>query len=120
MELKDFVQNAITQLVDGVQAAQKSHSDSGAIINPSIKDGKVNYYGNGLASTGAGYYPSQLDFDLAVTVSNESGANAGIKVFGVGVGGEQVSQTSSVSRLQFSISVALPRPSIKPDDGSVV
>lgn len=120
MELKTFVDDAISQLIEGVAQAQSKHKESGAIINPSLKDGKVNYYSGGLAATGSGYYPTKIDFDVAVTVSEDAGAKAGIQVFGVGLGGNVSTQNSVVSRLQFSVSVALPKSDVKLKDGNIV
>ena len=57
--------------------------------------------------------PMNVDFDIAVTVNEESSKEGGgkIQVWGVNLGGTAASQTSStsVSRVQFTIPIVLGR-----------
>ena len=102
MDLKDFVANVISQIVDGVTEAIRRHDERGAIgrINPifpgdSWKDLVKN-----------------IDFDIAIT--------AGDKIAGEGGGGVRVHffeakgklsksyETAMTNRIKFSIPVSLP------------
>lgn len=63
-----------------------------------------------------------VEFDIAVTVSDEvSGkANAGIKVLSVGIGGEgaKAAKESTVSRVKFTVPIIPPVQLVKPSSGS--
>ena len=54
----------------------------------------------------------EVEFDIAVTVSDEekAGVNAGIKVVGLSAGGEDsaISKTSKISRIRFTIPIIPP------------
>jgi hypothetical protein len=93
VELAEFVQKTIEQVINGVAASCKHAKASNAHI------GKQNY--------------TPIEFDVAVTVTegSESKKGGGITVWGVGANAEGKSATtnSSVSRIKFSVDVSLPR-----------
>jgi hypothetical protein len=101
MELREFITATLTEIQLGVQnaidSAAKSHT-KGA-INPcwGVPQSK---------------HIEKVQFDIAVTVSDkrEGSAEAGIKVVGISLGGDKSksSETSHVSRIQFSIPIIPP------------
>lgn len=92
MELKDFINNTLTQIVDGVQNAIDQSNGKDYLISPAV--GKV-----GLSCT--------VHFDLSVESQKNGGTN--IKVLSGNVS-EKVA-----NRISFDISMTLPHP--KEDKG---
>ena len=96
MDLKDFIQTAVTQIVDGVLAAQAAASAHHVAVNPSADPGP----------RGHGEAPrlSNVSFDVAVTGAEGSVAQ--------GSGKLQVASTNAANehctRLQFSLPIAFP------------
>lgn len=100
MDLKDFVRDTLTQIIEGVTEAQSS-TQEGTSVNP-VGHGAV-------PSPSWGHTPIQdVEFDVAVTTTEETGAGGGITVFGVGVGAKMSDLSSSVSRIKFRVPVAFP------------
>jgi len=92
MELKEFINNTLTQIAEGVQNAIDQSDGKGYLISPAA--GKV-----GLSCT--------VHFDLSVESQKDGGAN--IKVLSGNVS-EKVA-----NRIGFDISMTLPHP--KEDKG---
>lgn len=78
MDLKTFVAESLTQIVEGVQDAQKriAEGDSGAAINPTRIESE---------SSQTHAEPRAVEFDVAVLVSDEAGQAGGEKL-GASVG----------------------------------
>jgi hypothetical protein len=102
MQLQEFVRDTIRQIVLGMKGAGDELAREGVpcALNPIWKDeilGQVNVL--------------QIDFDVAVTVVEGSQAEAGgglkvgIQVVSLDIGGKgrTSSETSSVSRVKFSV-----------------
>lgn len=85
MELKEFINNTLTQIAEGVQAAIDASEEGGYLVNPST------------TKIGA---DCKIHFELSV----ESGkkGEASIKVLGGGV------SEHSVNRIAFDINMTLP------------
>ena len=96
MDLKDFIQTAVTQIVDGVLAAQAAASAHGVAVNPAGLAGPRGKAGDGARV-------SDVSFDVAVT---------GVESVAQGSGKLQVADTSAAgercARLQFSLPIAFP------------
>ena len=112
MELKEFIKTAIADITDAVSELQ-SELDNGAIVNPALP----HPVGSGSVDAGMGNQQIQkLEFDVALTIAETSsidgGAKGGIAVFSAKMGTSQQSQ--NVSRLSFTVPVALPASFIKP------
>jgi len=106
MELKDFIKGTLTEIIEAVTEVQAAVKPSGAMINP-------REYGRDVRTTtndGASIY--QIDFDIAVTVSDTSGAKGGIGVFVAGIGlgtkGETAESNVSQNRIKFQIPISYP------------
>src|SRR4051794_26063744 len=94
MELREFVQRTIEEVISGVKASHKHALENGASV--------------AIASNCA-----EIKFDVAVTTSEagEKKGGAGIFVggFGIGAQGKSGTTNSSESRIQFSVFVSLPQ-----------
>ena len=112
MDLKTFVSSTLQQIVRGVELAQTELADSDAQINPGARalpprDGMPGVPGKyGLQ------HVRDVTFDVAITAGDEqtAGANGGVKVMGLQLGGSGGVryENSSVSRIQFVVPIALP------------
>ncbi|MEI2679098.1 MAG: hypothetical protein V9G29_15340 [Burkholderiaceae bacterium] len=109
MQLREFVKEVLTQIVDGVRDAQEPNG--GAFVVPA-GDGGHKYAEHPRFASSARIKSSIVDFDVAITAedSDKAGAKAGVKVFSVqfGVDGEMTSKNSTVSRVQFAVPLLLP------------
>jgi hypothetical protein len=116
MDLKDFVASSLTQIVEGVKMAQQATGASGAWINPATRFSKSDETVN--VAPGISAYVHDVEFDVAVTVSDKQGADAGAKleIFGakIGGGGNVAYENQAVSRVAFSVPVVWP-PSTRED-----
>lgn len=104
MNLKTFISATLIEIQSGVQAAidhTVKHKVGGA-INPSW---------GGTKDISASLV-EKVQFDIAVTVSDKAtgSAEGGINVVGINIGGSgsDSTETSNVSRIQFSIPIIPP------------
>jgi hypothetical protein len=111
VDLKDFVSATLTQIVTGVAEAQNAVRDAGGCVNPAIVAAinRESYIG----SHGHGEHVYAVAFDVAVTVAESTGTNAGAKLqiaslLSLGAGGESRDASSSTSRVKFNVPLALP------------
>jgi hypothetical protein len=111
MDLKQFVNETLTQIAQGVSEAQTSVRSVGGFVNPALR-GVVNresYFG----SVETGQHVFLVEFDVAVTVAKGKGTNAGAKLevasfLSLGAGGKSNEETQSTSRVKFKVPIALP------------
>jgi hypothetical protein len=107
VDLKDFVSQTLTQIIEGVKAAQEAAKEHGAEVNPDTAGG----VGSHMTSM-SGKNLRNVEFDVALTVAEGTGTKGGIGIvagaFALGSSGQSTSQNSSVSRVQFSVPLALP------------
>lgn len=113
MKINEFVTETLNGIIKGIKDSQDYAKENGARLNPVVGNwdsGKVmtTYF------KGEEYarLVSAVKFDIAVTAANEqeSGGNAGIKVFAVSIGGKLTDKDTqqTVSRISFEVNVALP------------
>ena len=69
MDLKDFVSQTLSQIVEGVQTAQSQIKTKGAVINPSFIGNykEIAKHGGGFM-TNVGGYAQVVEFDVTLTV----------------------------------------------------
>ena len=111
--LKDFIKEALTQIVDANTEFNAEKSGTGANTNP-----MVYAYGEAMASQGFFRTPDgqnivTINFDVAISAEEgeRSGGSGGIKVlsvFSAEGGMEQATTNTSVSRVRFPIPLRLP------------
>ena len=106
MGLRKFIAETSTQIIGGITDAQ-------ANIIEFRKDGDSDYtapYTNPNPTSDHSKKLSDIEFDVAVTVSegNSAEGGGGLSVMGVSIDGKGVSEQtkSSVSRIKFSIPVS--------------
>ncbi len=116
MNLEEFINESLRQIMNGVADAKKYGSTIGAEVNPFAHMGGVDSQPEGavyrLNKGKGGQWAQNISFDVAVTTSKESSSEGGAKlsvaVFSLGGGKENNSTNSSVSRVQFTVPVFLP------------
>ncbi len=111
MELQEFVAESLTQILAGVKAAEERAGEHGGVINPRVRSAGGDK--RPVVVTGTGLRPAEtVYFDVAVTVVEGTEAKAGIGVvagvFGIGAKGSSTAESSSISRLKFSVPIAFP------------
>ena len=105
MDLKDFIQSAVSQIVEGMVAAQSAAAAHGATLNPG-----VDLAGKGAAGpAAAGARVSNIAFDVAITAAEGSGPQGVPQLRVAGSGADLHAKGEAVTRLQFSLPIALPQ-----------
>jgi hypothetical protein len=105
MDLKDFIQSAVSQIVEGMVAAQSAAAAHGATLNPG-----VDLAGKGAAGqAAAGSRVSNIAFDVAITAAEGSGPQGVPQLRVAGSGADLHAKGEAVTRLQFSLPIALPQ-----------
>lgn len=112
MKLDEFISETIKAVIKGLDDCKEFAIQHNARINPRFNpknsDENYIYYNkeNGAVKV------SKVDFDVAVTVTEkeENGINAGISVYGIGLGAKTkgTEENKTISRINFSVDVALP------------
>jgi hypothetical protein len=108
MNLDDFVKNALIQIVAGVVEAQEEIRKRGA------ETGSIRNYGatQGLRTDANGREIHKVEFDVALAESSATDTKGGIGVFlgsvGLGSQGASHGESSSTSRIKFSVPLVLP------------
>ena len=106
MDLKDFIQSAVSQIVEGMVAAQAAAAVHGATLNPAVEAaGKGNPSLAGQAA--AGTRVSNIAFDVAVTAVEGAGVEGGTQLRVAGSGADIQAKGEKVTRLQFSLLITL-------------
>ncbi len=115
MELREFVGNALRQIVAGVKDAQNDVMINGGIVNPRAVElrGRSDQQGGLVAENGEPI--RDVQFDLVVTVGDDTNAEGESTpscpgLLEVGPHSEMVTSTSAVNRIRFKVPVSLPIP----------
>jgi len=111
MDLKDFIQTAVTQIVEGVVAAQAAAAVHRVVVNPAVEVGGRSTSPTGQAA--AASRVSNISFDVAVTGVEGSSAQGSGKLQVVGAwsaraGADTHATGEHLTRLQFSLPIAFP------------
>lgn len=114
MELREFVSEALKQLIDGVVTAQEYASSKGAFINPeglqyATVSGNLHIAHDSVHTE----IPQIIEFDVAVTISEGGEAKAGIGVFAgpIGIGTQATTTDGNIvaNKIKFSVPILLPQ-----------
>ena len=113
MELKEFISETVSSIIEAAQELQEKFQAIGAVINPPTHSQGVN-----LESFAEGHqlYSNRrvqsIEFDVAVTAQSSatSGGKAGLKIWVVegSIDGAQVKSDEQVNRIKFSLPLSLP------------
>ena len=108
MDLKQFIQQTIEGIVDGVTAAQESIRSKGAEINPK----SVQFQDNGQWNRHNSGMPRQVEFDVGLTSTSRSGSSEGIGVFlgsvNLGKKNDGGTEHTAATRIRFTVPLVLP------------
>jgi len=105
MDLKDFIKSAVSQIVEGMVAAQSAAAAHGATLNPAVDPAGKGAPGQ----AAAGARLSNIAFDVAVIAVEGSGPEGGAQMRVAGSGADLHAKGEQVTRLQFSLPIALPQ-----------
>ena len=112
MDLKEFVAQTLGQIIGGVKAAQAEATVLGGEVNPHLNTTHSELGKQGFLWAG-GRYAQVVQFDVALTVIEGTGTKGGIGVFAgainLGSSGESKAESTSVSRVKFSVPLVLPK-----------
>jgi hypothetical protein len=102
MDLKTFVSQSLTQILDGIREAQKAPGGEHVAA-----DGYIGSEGNLMAGGTSGFF-TKVDFDVLVLAETKDGRPS------VRVGDTQIATDShntdrNASRVKFSVHVRLPK-----------
>lgn len=118
MELHEFIASTLVQIARGIEKASEELKDSKALVNPrnvatqGTKEKDEHIYG--YLNVHKKFYKvvQKIEFDVAVTAEKgkETKGGIGIHVGSIGVGsqGRSESNSSTVSRIRFSVPMVLP------------
>lgn len=108
MELKDFVRDSLTEILEGALATHEAIKGKGAAVNPETGALRPDTAG----STKAHGMVNCVEFDVALTDAEKTSASGGIGVFlgSLNLGGkaEKGTEASSLTRIKFRIPLGLP------------
>lgn len=112
MDLKDFIKATVSGIIEASIELQREHGKAGVVVNPlqSSDEASEVFDPN---DPYAKQRVQLVSFDIAVTVGSESAGkgSAALKIASVvdiGGGGGHSKTAQEVSRVQFSLPVALP------------
>jgi hypothetical protein len=110
MELKDFIKEAITAIAQATIELQRELGPEGILVNPPTNGRDENTFVEG--DDRYHHRPVRdVEFDVALTVEKSGGGSAGVKakvaIFEASVGGELSGSSQQVSRLKFTMPLAL-------------
>ena len=113
MDLKDFVSETLTSILEGVATAQEKAKEVDAFVNPGgLMRNVSNTSDNSIWDNRTNNFAQQVNFDVAVTAEDSATGGAKVKVLsgilGGDVGGEKANKNSIASRVQFSVPILLP------------
>ena len=104
MDLREFVQDVLCEIIDGVHEAAERVRD--AHTSKELR-GAVNPRSN--AAT------KDVEFDVVLTVTTTKGAKLGVQVPYVGGGGSMESAEQQTSRVRFSVPIAFASQPVGPE-----
>ena len=109
MELKNFVAETLKQIAEGIKEAQAANTGAWIVPRIVLKNG----YQHIDTSNKGEYIPEFVSFDVAVsaTEGTQAEGSGGIRVLSAQLGGniDASTQNTTVSRIQFRISVDWPK-----------
>jgi hypothetical protein len=112
MDLKTFVAETITQIIEGVKGAQEGAKQLGGHVNPLIAGPVAPELMKHKMFVATGGVAQFVEFDVAVTATEGSGSKGGVGIvvgaFTLGSTGESRGEHTASSRVRFAVPVTLP------------
>ena len=113
MTVKEFVEDTLVQIVEGLKAAQERISPSGAFINPKGMSFQIPQLEGRRYNPKTFEVEEQVRFDLAVTNESGTGTKGGVGVFlgtvALGTQGQSANKDLVVNRVQFTVPIVFPQ-----------
>jgi hypothetical protein len=111
MDIEEFIETTLIQLIGGVKKARESLQTDGENIAPIAQLGRRTAPQE-LYVSQSEHLIYSVDFDIAVTAegSSDAGGKVGLKISGIEGGGSSVIRDSVVSRVKFQIPICYPFP----------
>jgi hypothetical protein len=113
MNLSEFVEETLTEVLNGIKAAQKK--EGGDHISAEM-------YGDasalGIISGGTSGFFTVVQFDVSVAAETKAGGKGGLRVWSVGVEGSGEHTSHQTNRVKFSVHLKLPDGKTVPPDRS--
>lgn len=112
MDLKDFISQTLVQIAEGVSDSSVRINELGGRVNPHVTSEHKELSRHGMLwSSGSAVHV--VSFDVALTVNTGTGTKGGIGIFAgavnLGSSGESKAESSSVSRVSFTVPLILPQ-----------
>jgi hypothetical protein len=107
MDLREFIQKTLTQIAEGVHAAQEAIDLVGGVVNPQDQRGTRP---KDVMVISGDRIVERVEFDVAIVATEQQGGSAGLEVFGIVRGGiAKELREGSESRVKFTVPLVLPQ-----------
>lgn len=103
MELKEYIKETLSQIVDGIIESQKMAEERGALIAPE------GYQFKGKGSFGDLVCVESVDFEVSIEVKEKTEAKGGIKSSIIEVFAGKSDNQENCNKVLFSIPIVYPR-----------
>lgn len=111
INLEEFIAQSLTQIVKGVERAQKEVAGTGAAISPLMRSTAMSNT-VGVAEWREGQPCYNVEFDVAVTATESTGTSGGMGLVvgpvALGSKGQSTDALANTSRIKFNVPVVLP------------
>lgn len=115
MELKEFIKESLSQIIDAVKETQEKYKDTNVVICPDniqeVKSGLYILDENEYDNYSSRSKVQNIDMDIAISVTEKEGNKSGLgiaKIINAGISSENAQQNESISKIKFSIPIVLP------------
>jgi len=112
MDLKTFIAETISQIIDGVKEAQSRAKDAGGYVNPSLAGPVAPELMKHKMFFAAGGVAQFVEFDVAITTTEGTGTKGGIGIvvgaITLGSSGQSRAENSASTRVKFCVPISLP------------
>lgn len=113
MDLKDFIVETISSIVEASKELSEKYGPAGAVVNPPASSQKPD---DPTFAVDSRFYSNRrvqnIEFDVAVTTADSTtgGGKAGLKIWVAegGVEGAHARSNERISRIKFAVPLSLP------------
>lgn len=115
MELKEFIKESLSQIIDAVKETQEKYKDTNVVICPDniqeVKSGLYILDENEYDNYSSRSKVQNIDMDIAISITEKEGNKSGLgiaKIINAGISSENAQRNESISKIKFSIPIVLP------------
>lgn len=115
MELKEFIKESLSQIIDAVKETQEKYKDTNVVICPDniqeVKSGLYILDENEYDNYSSRSKVQNIDMDIAISVTEKEGNKSGLgiaKIINAGISSENAQRNERISKIKFSIPIVLP------------